>query len=228
MTLDNNNSLALPRMARINPATLSATPFATNSNPFSGATNAGCFSHTRGQMLILDTFEDLLRGFSAGDVGSGTELAPGISPPGSSGETVSMVEIGALGANYTMTANTTTMKVTTGGSQNWNIDFGPAYAGEVYLVLGSSSGWTPGITVGSIQIPLIPDMYSNIIINRANSMFFPNSLGSLDGQGRASSAIVLNPLPTSLIGATLYHATVAFSSSPELVATTNAVTLTFE
>ncbi len=228
MTLDNNNSNALPRMVRVNPAALLATPFAINSNAFSGATNGGCYSHSLGKAIILDSFDDVLRAFSAGESSSGLMLAPGISPPGSSGEIVSMVEIGALGANYTMTSNSDTIPVSTGGTQSWTIDFGPGHAGDVYLVFGSMSGWNPGTDVGSVHIPLVQDGYSSIVINRANTSNFPNSFGVLDGFGRASSAIVSTPLPPSMIGARFYHATVAYSSSQQLIATTNAVTLTFE
>ncbi|MFT5284863.1 MAG: hypothetical protein ACI8TQ_001022 [Planctomycetota bacterium] len=228
MTIDNNSNAALPRMVRIDPAALTATPFATNSNPFAAATNAGCYSHVLGKAVILDTFEDVLRTFSAGSVSAGGVLASGVSHPGGSGEIASLIEIGAVGSNQTMTANNEGISVSTGGTQDWSMDFGSAHANETYLVLGSATGWNPGTVVGDVNIPLFTDAYSIRVIQLANSPVFPMSFGTLDGQGQASSAMALGPgLPPELVGITLYHATVSFSSMGELNATTNAVTMTF-
>ena len=95
--------------------------------------------------------------------------------------------------------------------------------------MGSVTGWNPGVDVGFVTVPLMADPYTTFSINKANSSVFQNTLGTLDGLGRSSAAIALNPgIPADLIGLTLYHATVAFSATPGLLASTNAIALKIE
>jgi hypothetical protein len=68
-----NSNLQMPRMLSIDPATLTIMPFASNG-PYDGAaqTRAVCWSTLLGKAVILDTANDVLRAFAAGETGSGT------------------------------------------------------------------------------------------------------------------------------------------------------------
>lgn len=92
---DTNHGGTWPRMNTIDPLTLDVTPFASNSNISAAATDAGTWSEVRGQAVVLDSGENVLRTFSPGEVGPGTILPTSIqvSPAGTFGETATLLEI---------------------------------------------------------------------------------------------------------------------------------------
>lgn len=96
LVVDTNQNALQPRMISINPATLAMSAFASNG-PYTGsaATNAGTWSNARGQIVVLDTFSDVLRAFSAGGSGDGTVIVPSttISTPGGTNELATLLEI---------------------------------------------------------------------------------------------------------------------------------------
>lgn len=231
MTIDNNSNGTYGRMVLVDPAAMSGTPFAYNGYPTVGAaaTNAGTFSHVRNQAVILDSFNDVLRGFGFGETGAGTIFAPGVSYPGSSGEVATLIEVGTPTSGFVMTATPLALSGSAGGAQGWTMDFGPALAGNFYLVLGSRAGWTPSTNYGGVPVPLIADMYTVFTINHANGPNYPGSLGQLDALGRASANLVVPPaLGPSFIGITAYHATLAFTPGLAPLGATNAVPVTIQ
>ena len=103
------------------------------------------------------------------------------------------------------------------------LDLGPAHAGDLYLVLGSVTGTAPGVQVGSFLMPLNADAYTNKTFASANTGPFVDTLGFLDGAGRATARIQLPPLP-SLAGIRADHAAVLLTG-PSFSATTGSVPL---
>ena len=229
MTIDNNNGLALPRMARIDPAAQTAVSYAINNHSFAAATNAGSYSSVRNQAVTLETGNDVLRAFSEGANGPGTIIATGTGAAGGTGETATLIEIGSLNAPYVMTGLPTTVSASAGGVQNWTMDFGPALGGNFYLVLGSRTGWNPATNYGGVPVPLVADTYTLFTINNAGGPIYPGSVGQLDALGSASASLVApGPLGPSFIGTTTYHATLAFTPALIPLGATNSVPVTVQ
>ncbi len=97
LSADTNSNSAEPRMLRIDPYTMAATPFATSQHTSVAATTAGTWSSVLGKAVMLDTHLGVLRAYADGESGGGTIITPSvsISDPNAAGEYASMIEIGA-------------------------------------------------------------------------------------------------------------------------------------
>ncbi|MEM7205638.1 MAG: hypothetical protein AAF628_35610 [Planctomycetota bacterium] len=94
----------------------------------------------------------------------------------------------------------------TGGTQDMAVDAGSAHGNLPYLIVGSASGTSPGLTIGGVPVPLNADQYFHTSIATAGIGPFHNTLGTLDRSGRAAAELRLPPgLPPSLVGLTLHH-----------------------
>lgn len=69
----------------------------------------------------------------------------------------------------------------------------PANAGGAYQLFASAAGTHPGTPWGNLTLPLNSDRLLRFTALQPNSAMFVNSLGSLDGAGRASSWLNLPP-----------------------------------
>jgi hypothetical protein len=104
------------------------------------------------------------------------------------------------------------LSLAAGGSQDMLLSAGPELAGELYLLLGSTSGSNPGTPVGDIVLPLNLDPYFTFTLGNFNSPLLPGSFGTLDADGRAWASLVLPPgLSPSLSGLGFHHAAVVFT-----------------
>jgi len=95
VVVDTNSNAAEPRMVRIDPTTMVASPWASNGSYVgAAATNAGCYSSVASAVVVLDTFADMLRTFTLGQAGGGGGLpvSATLSWGGSSGEIATLVE----------------------------------------------------------------------------------------------------------------------------------------
>jgi len=102
------------------------------------------------------------------------------------------------------------VSVSAGGEQVIAVDFGPAAAGQLVWVLGSLSGTSPGLQLGSLELPLVYDPYTERTIFRANELPLLGGLGWLDGAGRATARFHLPPgAVPSFVEAVVHHAAVA-------------------
>lgn len=88
------------------------------------------------------------------------------------------------------------------------LDRPQASAGQIYLLLGSASGTTPGLPLApGVVLPLEFDAYFQFSLQSAGSPPFVGTLGLLGSAGNARATLNLPPgLPPSLAGATLHHA----------------------
>ncbi|HKB16248.1 MAG TPA: hypothetical protein VKF62_09280 [Planctomycetota bacterium] len=100
-----------------------------------------------------------------------------------------------------------------GGIQSLVVDVGPAYAGDLYLVLTNFTGTTPGFSVAGIPIPLNFDLLIEISLVSANSALFVNNVGTLDANGRGFAALNLPVLPPGASGLGLNSAAVILDST---------------
>ncbi|MED6334279.1 MAG: VCBS repeat-containing protein [Planctomycetota bacterium] len=128
-----------------------------------------------------------------------------------------------------LNASPATISLTTGGSQQMSLKAGTAFAGLPYLVLGSTTGTTPGIPIDSWLIPLNLDGYTTMTLIAPNSGPLGNTFGLLDSSGAASASFTVPAgMPASLVGVNLDHAAVVIELLPtllHLVFVSNAVSL---
>ncbi len=110
-----------------------------------------------------------------------------------------------------LTADVNAISVSAGGTQNLALDAGIANAGDRYALVGSMSGFTPGVDLGNgLLLPLNPDNYFVLTLLTATSGGLPpqnNFFGTLDASGKANADLTLpsdsNPAFAGLI---LHHA----------------------
>lgn len=116
-----------------------------------------------------------------------------------------------------------------GGQVSFDFDAGADHAGQLYLLLGSMSGYTPGLSVDGLLLPLnAPDPYFDLTLGAPALSPLTGSLGWLDGAGRASASIQVDPQPGHLgVGQVLHHAGVVLDPAlgGQVVFTSNALAL---
>jgi hypothetical protein len=92
----------------------------------------------------------------------------------------------------------------TGSSVDLHLYAGFANAFRGYFVLGSASGTEPGSLLpnGLATLPLNWDVFSNIVVNYANTPNFFGFHGTLDFEGSNKAQLnTLGPLPAGMLGA---------------------------
>jgi hypothetical protein len=113
-----------------------------------------------------------------------------------------------------------------GGTQFFALQAGSSLAGTVYLMLGSLSGTEPGVPIGHLVLPLVPDALFTFELAHPNAVVL-NGFGLLNGSGQASARLSVADDAT-LPGKTLHHAYVALDPlGGEVLFASNAVPLTF-
>lgn len=110
-------------------------------------------------------------------------------------------------------ASPATISVSAGGQQVLDVDGGPLRGGYLYLVLGSTSGTSPGFAAQHWHLPLnAPDAYLGLTLQSPNSPFLVNTLGVLDAQGLGRASIALPPnQPVEIAGLRLWHAVITLA-----------------
>lgn len=226
LTVFVNWSGARPRLLLVDPVTAQISPFAT-VGPYTGDIGISCAAYNplTDRALVLDGGNDVFRSFAEGSVGAGQTLAA-FGPPGLGNGVDTMFVVGPIGTSGTLSADGTTMSVAAGGVQNLDFHPGPAFAGSIYVILGSLSGWAPGVPFGAHHVPLNPDWYTNLTLELANSQYLVGTLGILPPAGSAGAQLVFpSQLLAPLVGQTMHHAAIAFDGSLAVVHTSNAVPL---
>ena len=96
-----------------------------------------------------------------------------------------------------------------GGEISFTLDAGAGNADRNYFLLGSLSGTEPGIPLpgGHVVLPLNRDFFTDLTYNYANTRFFRDFDGILDGSGLSSALLDTNgPLSGGYAGETLHFA----------------------
>lgn len=128
-----------------------------------------------------------------------------------------------------LTVDLDVINVSTGGTQMFELQAPLAHANLPYILLGSASGVSPGIPLGNVVLPLVPDPYLDFTLAAANTPMLAKTFGVLDSLGRGRATLKLQPaaVSTAVVGLTLHHAYAVFNLVPYAVATSNTVSLRF-
>lgn len=103
-------------------------------------------------------------------------------------------------------AGPTSISLAAGGTHALDLNAGSARANELYWILGSQSGTSPGTPAPPFTMPLNVDGWFLFTVLNPNTVIVP-SLAFLDGFGHAAAEMVLPPgLPANLAGNTYDHA----------------------
>ncbi len=126
-----------------------------------------------------------------------------------------------------LVAEPATLPLSAGGRQELFLASGRAHAGELYWVVGSASGATPGVPLGGgYVLPLAYDWYLTWTLTEANGAVLRQTLGLLDDFGGAHAAVELPAgIAPALANATLHHAFVALSLTADVTFVSNAAPL---
>lgn len=131
---------------------------------------------------------------------------------------------------FGLVGDKTELSVGAGGTQALTLSAGAARAGDMYLMLGSGAGTTPGYTVDGMNLPLNVDSYLLYTLANPNSPSLAQSFGLLDAQGSAQTSFILPAgFAPSLAGAVIHHAAVVLGlggPSPTVDYTSNPMPVT--
>jgi photosystem II stability/assembly factor-like uncharacterized protein len=128
-----------------------------------------------------------------------------------------------------LAASPSSISIASGGSQTFTLDAGAGFAGDIYLLLGTLSGTSPGTPAGSFTLPLNPDFYLLFSLANPNKPPLASTLGFLDASGKAGASLTLGPgqIPL-LLGFEAHHAFAVLNASAlAVVFVSNPVPLAF-
>ncbi|MEM7204359.1 MAG: VCBS repeat-containing protein [Planctomycetota bacterium] len=97
-------------------------------------------------------------------------------------------------------------------TQSMSLSAPAALAGETYLILGTLSGTTPGLSLLGQHLPLNPDAYTTFTASGVPGLLVPGG-GTLSATGQATADLMVPGLPASAVGLTLHHAYAVLDSS---------------
>jgi hypothetical protein len=130
--------------------------------------------------------------------------------------------------DITLTATSSLVSASVGGTFTFDVNPGPAYANKWYIILQGFSGTYPGfnINAGTVHVPLNTDIWTNIALGL--NPFWPGFYTNLDASGFSSASMsTFGPQPVALY-LTLYLCVMVLqnpSSTP--IFATNPVHVTF-
>ena len=125
-----------------------------------------------------------------------------------------------------LTGTPRTISAAAGGTHSLFLNAATPHAGEAYLVVGSVSGTSPGVQAGAFNVPLNPDFYTNFMLQNPNVSPFGNTLGALNGNGRAVATVTVPPGLLGISGLVLNHAFVTVNGLNALAFVSEAASLT--
>lgn len=89
---------------------------------------------------------------------------------------------------------------------------GALLANRNYAILGSLSGTTPGVQIGSVVMPLNVDGFFNTVVTQLGSSALPGFLGTLNADGNAFAQFDTQiPVPAFLLGIEIDFAYITLS-----------------
>ena len=135
---------------------------------------------------------------------------------------------GDFSINSALTANLASLSISAGGTQQLTLDAGTSHGGDLFAVVGSITGTSPGIPFGGFVLPLNQDFYFDQTVLFPNSHPLTNSFSNLDLNGTAVTTVTVNAgeLPPIAIGITVHHAAVVLDATLQLTLVSNPVALT--
>ncbi len=130
-----------------------------------------------------------------------------------------------------LTGSPSTISIATGGQHRLALNAGKPNALRLYRIFGSITGTSPGVTlasaVGSVNIQLNPDLYTDITIGVANTALLTKTRGTLDASVKATASFnIPNTTNQAAIGVKFYHAYLVYDAKSNFYMASNAVPLT--
>jgi hypothetical protein len=114
-------------------------------------------------------------------------------------------EVRVVSGKPALVGDVAVISVGAGGTLTLSLDTPPGYAGGFHWIFGSISGFSPGVDLGPVSLPLNWDIYFGLTLNDPG--LFPTFLGFLDGNGEATAPLVIPPgLDPLLVGLDFHHA----------------------
>jgi hypothetical protein len=112
-----------------------------------------------------------------------------------------------------------TISIAAGGAQSLMLSAGAEHSGLFYIVLGTTSGTSGGIPVGTKSLPLHFDAYTFFTLASPNTPPLAGSLGLLDagGEALAQFSIGAGVVQPAFAGLELHHAFIVLDVTPTLV-----------
>lgn len=130
---------------------------------------------------------------------------------------------------FPLDQSVTEVSVASGGVATWTLSAGAGFAGAPYWLLGSLSGWSPGITVNGWTLPLVVDPLFEFTLAHPNTGWYVHNHAFVAPNGTDFARLVVPAgAPAALIGAHAYHAYFVYDVFLGVVVlTSNAVQLDF-
>lgn len=97
-----------------------------------------------------------------------------------------------------------------GGDVEFALNLGTQHAGEIYLLLGSATGFEPGTPFGGQVVPLVFDPYTRDTAIFAGTGPWKETIGVLDPSGSAVLTLGVPPYAPEFVGVEAYHAALVF------------------
>ena len=137
---------------------------------------------------------------------SSDPMSPTVSTPPSTLGLVTRFDL--VPAGGALAASETTVSAAMGGSTDFYLQAGTGNAGRTYLVVGGTSGSSPGTVLpGGVVVPLNADATTTALLQAANTAALPGFFGTLDAGGRAvAGAVAAGPMDPSTVGTTFTFA----------------------
>ena len=116
--------------------------------------------------------------------------------------------LGGWAGHEPLAASGDTISAATGGTIDFDLDAGADRQGREYLILGSTSGTTPGTPLpgGQTVLPLNWDPSTGLMLSMVNTTMFHQFMGTLDPEGKAAAQLAMPNLPAHLVGLTVHFA----------------------
>ena len=128
--------------------------------------------------------------------------------------TFNRLAIAAIGTR-TLSASPASLSIAAGGGIELPLQTGAEQAGQIYLLLGSLAGQSPGLPTDAGLLPLNPDALSAAMLSQANQGPFQSNFGLLSDGGTAVAGLQLSAgLQPSLAGQTLTFAGLTIAAQP--------------
>ncbi len=226
VTIFAQDQTVLPRLLRLQidasaPASnsLSVEVFSnTDESTYSG----GTWSSTLGKAVTVNYFFDRIDAYGENDTFGSLVTFEDIL-----GNNSQIIQISTVSPGGLQASGKSFVSQVTGGRQDLEVDFGPSASGDLYIVTGTTAGFSPYTTVNGIEIPIAYSAYTLLTFIQANSTIFVDSVGVLDGSGLATAAVDLPAgLPAVLVGADLHHVALRIDPvSGNVLAASNPVAL---
>jgi len=106
------------------------------------------------------------------------------------------------------------ISLSAGGAQSYVLSAGSDRAGEIYWIVGSATGTSPGLTGSGVTLPLNYDVYMQFTLDLPN-LWIANSLNFLDAQGQSTASLTFPAaFDPTLAGLQLHHAYVVLDTAP--------------